>query len=37
MVAKAAGNEAGIPTIQLDLGAMKGSLVGRASRTSARR
>lgn len=27
-VAKAAGNEAGIPTIQLDLGAMKGSLVG---------
>lgn len=27
-VAKAAGNEAGIPTIQLDLGAMKGGLVG---------
>jgi hypothetical protein len=27
-VAKATGNEAGIPTIQLDLGAMKGSLVG---------
>lgn len=27
-VAKAAGNQAGIPTIQLDLGAMKGSLVG---------
>jgi hypothetical protein len=30
MVAKAAGNEAGIPTIQLDLGAMKGSLVGQS-------
>jgi hypothetical protein len=29
-VAKAAGNEAGIPTIQLDLGAMKGSLVGQS-------
>src|SRR4051812_13281349 len=28
MVAKAAGTAAGIPTIQLDLGAMKGSLVG---------
>lgn len=27
-VAKAAGNEAGIPTIQLDLGGAKGSLVG---------
>ncbi len=27
-VAKAAGNEAGIPTIRLDLGATKGSLVG---------
>jgi len=27
-VAKAAGNEAGIPTIQLDLGAMKGGIVG---------
>jgi hypothetical protein len=30
MVAKAAGNEGGIPTIQLDLGAMKGSLVGQS-------
>lgn len=30
MVAKATGNEAGIPTIQLDLGAMKGSLVGQS-------
>lgn len=30
-VAKAAGNEAGIPTIQFDLGAMKGSLVGESS------
>ncbi|MEQ8786549.1 MAG: AAA family ATPase [Pirellulaceae bacterium] len=30
MVAKAAGNEAGIPTIQLDLGASKGSLVGQS-------
>ena len=29
-VAKATGNEAGIPTIQLDLGAMKGSLVGQS-------
>jgi SpoVK/Ycf46/Vps4 family AAA+-type ATPase len=29
-VAKAAGNEAGIPTIQLDLGAAKGSLVGQS-------
>jgi hypothetical protein len=28
MLAKAAGNEGGIPTIQLDLGAMKNSLVG---------
>jgi len=28
MIAKATGNEAGIPTIALDLGAMKGSLVG---------
>lgn len=28
MVAKAAGNEAGIPTIQLDMGGVKGSLVG---------
>jgi hypothetical protein len=27
-VAKAAGNEGGIPTVQLDLGASKGSLVG---------
>lgn len=29
-VAKAAGNEAGIPTIQLDLGGAKGSLVGQS-------
>lgn len=29
-VAKAAGNEAGIPTISLDLGGMKGSLVGQS-------
>ena len=29
-VAKAAGNHAGIPTIQLDLGAAKGSLVGQS-------
>jgi hypothetical protein len=29
-VAKAAGNEAGIPTIRLDLGGMKGSLVGQS-------
>lgn len=29
-IAKSAGNEAGIPTIQLDLGAMKGSLVGQS-------
>ena len=29
-IAKAAGNEAGIPTIQLDLGAAKGSLVGQS-------
>jgi hypothetical protein len=28
--AKAAGNEAGIPTVQLDLGAAKGSLVGQS-------
>jgi len=30
MVAKAAGNEGGVPTIQLDLGGMKGSLVGQS-------
>lgn len=30
MVAKATGNEAGVPTIQLDLGALKGSLVGQS-------
>lgn len=30
MVAKATGNEAGIPTIALDLGGMKGSLVGQS-------
>lgn len=30
MVAKAAGIEAGVPTIQLDLGGMKGSLVGQS-------
>lgn len=30
MVAKAAGEEAGVPTIQLDLGAAKGSLVGKS-------
>ena len=30
MVAKAAGNTGGIPTIQLDLGGMKGSLVGQS-------
>ena len=30
MVAKAAGNEGRIPTIQLDLGGMKGSLVGQS-------
>lgn len=29
-VAKAAGNEGGVPTIQLDLGAAKGSLVGQS-------
>lgn len=29
-IAKAAGNRAGIPTIQLDLGAAKGSLVGQS-------
>lgn len=29
-IAKAAGNEGGIPTIQLDLGAAKGSLVGQS-------
>lgn len=28
MLAKAAGNEAGVPTVALDFGAMKGSLVG---------
>lgn len=30
MIAKAAGNEAGIPTIQLDMGGLKGSLVGQS-------
>ena len=30
MVAKATGNEAGVPTIQLDLGGMKGSLIGQS-------
>lgn len=30
MVAKAAGNEGSVPTIQLDLGGMKGSLVGQS-------
>lgn len=30
MVAKACGNETGVPTIQLDLGGMKGSLVGQS-------
>lgn len=30
MVAKAAGNLAGVPTIQLDLGGLKGSLVGQS-------
>lgn len=30
-IAKAAGNEGGIPTIQFDLGAMKGSLVGESN------
>lgn len=30
MVAKAAGNEAGIPTVQMDMGGMKGSLVGQS-------
>lgn len=30
LIAKATGNEAGIPTIQLDLGAAKGSLVGQS-------
>lgn len=29
-IAKAAGNEGGVPTIQLDLGASKGSLVGQS-------
>lgn len=29
-IAKAAGNQAGIPTVQLDLGAAKGSLVGQS-------
>ena len=33
MVAKAAGNEAGIPTIQMDLGGMKGSLVGQSEQS----
>lgn len=33
MVAKAVGGEAGIPTVQLDLGAAKGSLVGQSERT----
>lgn len=28
MLAKAAGNEAGVPTVALDFGAMKGSLIG---------
>ena len=28
--AKAAGNEAGVPTVRLDMGAMKGSLVGQS-------
>lgn len=32
-MAKAAGNEAGIPTIKLDLGAAKGSLVGQSEAT----
>jgi len=32
-VAKAAGNEANIPTIQLDLGGMKGSLVGQSEQS----
>jgi len=32
MVAKAAGTEGGVPTIQLDLGACKGSLVGESER-----
>ena len=32
MLAKAAGNEGGIPTVQLDLGACKGSLVGESER-----
>lgn len=32
MVAKAAGNVAGVPTIQFDLGGMKGSLVGESER-----
>jgi len=32
MVAKAMGNSAGVVTIQLDLGAMKGSLVGESER-----
>jgi hypothetical protein len=31
-IAKAAGNEAAIPTVSLDLGAMKGSLVGQSER-----
>lgn len=32
MVAKAAGNTTGVPTIQFDLGGMKGSLVGESER-----
>jgi len=31
-IAKATGNEAGVPTIMLDLGAVKGSLVGESER-----
>jgi len=30
LVAKAAGNEAGVPTLQIDTGAVKGSLVGQS-------
>lgn len=33
VVAKASGNEANVPTIQLDLGGMKGSLVGQSEQT----
>ncbi len=32
LISKAAGNEAGVPTIELDLGACKGSLVGQSER-----